>query len=40
MYFEYQTNDLLERSIDPETPKDQLDPQILGTIMYSFLDFV
>ena len=40
MYFEYQTNELLERGIDPETDKAQIDPQVLGTIMYSFLDYI
>ena len=40
MYYEYQTNQLLNKQIDPETPKNQLEPQFLGTIMYSFLSYL
>ena len=40
MYYEYQTNDLLERGIDPETEKAQIEPQALGTIMYGFLNYI
>ena len=40
MYYEFQTNELLEKRINPETPKAQLDPQLLGTIMYQFLDYI
>ena len=39
-YYEYQTNELLERGIDPETPKPQLDAQLLGTIMYNFMNYL
>ena len=40
MYYEYQTNELLERGIDPETPKAQLDAQLLGTILYNFANYL
>ena len=40
MYYEYQTNELLERGIDPETPKAQLDAQLLGTILYNFMNYL
>jgi len=37
MYYEFQTNELLERMIDPTIDKTKIDPQVLGEIMYTFL---
>ncbi len=40
MYYEFQANELLERQIDPEADKKKTDPQVLGTIIYAFLDYL
>jgi hypothetical protein len=40
MYYEYQAHELLERQIDPETDKKKIEPQVLGTIVYQFLDYL
>jgi len=38
MYFEYQTNQLIEKGIHPDKPKSEIEPQTLGCIMYGYLD--
>jgi len=37
-YFEFMAGELLCMGIDDEKPKSLIDPQTLGTIMYSFLN--
>ena len=40
MYYEYQTHELLEKGIDPTKTKTSADAQVLGVIMYQFLEFL
>ena len=40
MYYEYQAHELLEKGIDPENDKKKIEPQILGTIIYTFLNYL
>ena len=40
LYSEYQSKELIDRGIAPDSDRDAIGPQILGEIMYSFLYYI